>query len=1258
MLGPFEVRTDGGVVADVPGARLRALLIALALEPGRVVQKATLVDWIWGEHPPADAANALQRLASRLRKVVPEGSIEGHTDGYRLTVDPDGVDAVRFEHLVAQARGSEDSRQAKLLRAALGLWRGAAMQDVGLPDSAAFDAAVNRLEGLRLAATEDRFEAEVRLGHGAELVTELTDLVAAHPLRERLVAALMRALGLAGRSSEALMVFQRTREALADALGVDPSAELSALHVALLRGESGRREETRTNNLRAELTSFVGKDGDIAAVRELITEHRLTTLIGPGGSGKTRLATETARTLLGDLPDGAWLVELAGIGADGDVALATLAALGLRDALLGEAPSAEPTDRLIAAIRDREALLILDNCEHVIESAAALAHRALGECRRLRILATSREPLGITGEALWLVEPLALPREDAGPEEIESAPAIQLLRDRAGAVRKDLAIDAHTSSTMVRVCRALDGMPLAIELAAARLRTMSLDQLAYRLDDRFRLLTSGSRTALPRHRTLRAVIDWSWELLTETERVVLRRLSVFTGGASLEAAERVCASDVVEAWQVLELLTALAEKSLLLTDGDGSPRYRMLGTIKEYAADRLAEAGESDLGRQAHLSYFTDLVEAAQPHLFRAEQLEWLATLESEHDNISAAMRNALAAGEAHGAMRLAASAGWYWFLSGHKAEGNELITAAIAIPGEVADETRAMVYAFVVLFLSSGRGDERQAAEWIHQVHRLSQRIEHADPLLELIAALEHMLQVPGAFQPAFEPLLDSKDPWVRALARFQLGKMRIVLGQGGPEAASHLEMALAEFRTLGERYGMSLALTELADQAAMRGEFAGACEYYEQAIAIVAEVGAIEDVIRMRSRQAQLYWLLGDEERSAAAIAEAQRRAEPVTWPDALVEVAFAKAELARWSGHTDEAYRQLDVAAKVLGDEAEQPYIRAITQNLRGYLADDLRKAGTYHAAACQAATEVGHALVIAQVLVGVANLALRLEQYEQAARLLAASANVRGLADRSNPDVARIEQIARRRLGDERFAEAAREGTADGVVSAVDGHARCLISVPEALDQRAVGHARRISAGDWCNDDIAVPGTGVDRDLTVGRVQVFRRRNGITHRSALAVDVDIDSGARGDADLDVSCAVHQLRRTAAQSADPNGAAGCRGGDAAVGAVDVEAAAATAELKVGRGVADPDLSGRGPQPGSTLDLADPHGDRLAFDVGAPGDVDDRDLTARDVCLQGVDAIQVDAARCHVQVALTKRTVRMNIRVRQVRNQAGAGG
>ncbi|ROS41958.1 putative ATPase [Amycolatopsis thermoflava] len=1024
MLGPFEVRTDDGGFADVPGARLRGLLIALALQPGRVVPKAALIDWIWGEQPPSDAVNALQRLVSRLRKALPAGSVEGQTDGYRLRIEPDAVDAVKFERLVGKAREDGDPHR---LREALALWRGSAMQDVGLTDSGAFDAAVTRLEGLRLTALEDRFDAEISLGNGAGLVTELTDLVAAHPVRERLVAALMRALVATGRDTDALLVYERTRETLADELGVDPSPELSALHVALLRGEVERPAEKQKTNLRAELTSFVGKDAEVTAVRDLIGEHRLTTLIGPGGAGKTRLATETARTLLGDFPDGTWLVELAPLGADGDVAQAALAALKLRDALLGDAPDADPADRVIAALRERTVLLVLDNCEHVVGSAAEFAHRVLGECRRLRILATSREPLGITGEALWPVAPLALPADDADPGKIESAPAVRLLRDRAAAVRKDLGTDAQTLSAMARICRAVDGIPLAIELAAARLRTMSLDQLANRLDDRFRLLTGGSRTALPRQRTLRALIDWSWELLSDAERTVLCRLSVFSGGASLEAAERVCATDEIESWEVLELLTALTEKSLVVTEGDSAPRYRMLGTIKEYADERLAEAGESEAARRAHLAYFTELVETAEPHLLRAEQLEWLGVLKAEHDNIAAAMRGAIAAGEAAGAMRLAAAAGWYWWLAGHKAEGNELILAAATMPGEVADEIRGVVYAFVSGFMTSGRGsDQFDAVEWIHKAYEISLRVPNPPPSLRFAGAMERLLEGPDAMLTAFEPQITDEDPWVRALARLQLGKMRVQLGHGGWEADTYLEAALTEFRALGERWGISFALTELAERIATRGEFTRACEHYEQAIVVVKEVGAVEDVVRMRSRQAQLYWVLGDAERCASAMAEAQRYADRISWPEALAELALAKADLARWRGDTEQARRELATATEMLSDNARRAPVRVMTHDLLGYLADDLDEAREHRAVAVEAAAEAGHPLMIAQTLVGAADLALRAGQPEQAVRLLAASDALRGLPDRSQPDAQRIEQETRNRLGDTRFTEAAQEG----------------------------------------------------------------------------------------------------------------------------------------------------------------------------------------------------------------------------------------
>ncbi|WP_039828378.1 BTAD domain-containing putative transcriptional regulator [Nocardia testacea] len=1032
LLGPLDIRADDGGSIEVPGVRLRALLIALALETGRPVPRTTLVDWIWGEQPPADAANALQALVSRLRRLLPDGSLEGQAGGYRLTVRPGAVDAVRFEQLLDEARGRDDAQRARLLREALGLWRGAPMQDVEVRDNEAVEAVLTRLEGLRLAATEDLYESEIRLGRAAEQVSELTELVTRYPVRERLVAALMRALGAAGRGSEALVVYQEAREALADTLGVDPSPELSELHVALLRGEVGPENTERRTNLRAELTGYIGKYADIAAVRDLIANHRLTTLTGPGGSGKTRLAVETAQTLLDDLPDGAWLVELASVEANGDVAQSAIAALGLRDALLGGAPNAEPIERFVAAVRDRETLVILDNCEHVIDAVAVFAHRVLGECRRLRILATSREPLGITGEALWQVEPLALPAAHADPGEIAASPAVQLLRDRAGAVRKELADDPRALATMGRVCRALDGIPLAIELAAARLRTMSLDQLADRLDDRFRLLTGGSRTAIRQHRTLRAVVDWSWELLTDAERTVLRRLAVFAGGASLAAAEQVCADPGagpdtgVEQWEVLELLTALTEKSLLLTAAETEPRYRMLDTIRQYARDRLEESGETDAARRAHLAYFTDLAATAEPHLRRAEQLEWLAVLGAEHDNIAVAMRGALAAGDTTGALRLAAAAGWYWWLGGYKAEGLEFLSAVADAPADVDDETRAMVYALVVHFLSSGRNDANQVGEWIRKAHRVGRDVRAGHPAVAFIAALERMLHGPEALPAAFEPLLTAADPWVRALARLQMGKMRIVLGRDGPEVDRYLEGALAEFRALGERWGMSFALTEAANRHATRGEFAVACELFEQANAVVTEIGSTEDIVGLLSRQAQLYWLAGDTEASAAALAEAQRCAARVAWPVALAELALAKAELARWRGAAEEAYEQIRVATTILGSEAETPHLAAMIHTMLGYLATDPEQARSHHGTAFRAAAEAGHSVLVAQVIVGVADLALRADRALDAARLLAASSAVHGMPDRSQPDAARIERTVRDRLGEADFTEAMREG----------------------------------------------------------------------------------------------------------------------------------------------------------------------------------------------------------------------------------------
>ncbi|MGR4881503.1 BTAD domain-containing putative transcriptional regulator [Streptomyces sp. LARHCF249] len=1060
MLGALEVRGDDGGGIGIGGARLRTLLILLALEPGRVVASELLIDGIWENDPPMGAANALQALVSRLRRALPCVEVASHPAGYRLVLDPDEVDVVRFERLASAGRAAlagDPGGAAALLRQALGLWRGPALLDVAASDF--FRGPVARLGELRMAVLEDRIEADLRVGRGRELTGELTSLVAEHPLREGLVGALMRALVAAGRPAEALAAYGRAREVLAEELGADPSPELSALHTAVLRGEltappaatapaaPARAAATAAaepadapppTNLRAPLASFVGRDEDLAGVEDLIGRFRLTTLTGPGGAGKTRLALQSARPLLDRFPDGVWLVELAPLSAGAGVPQAVLTALGIRE----HAPAAgDPLDRLAAALRTRTALLVLDNCEHLIGAAAAVTDRLLGECPGLHVLATSREPLGLTGEALWPVRPLALPPQGADAARAMSYAAVRLLNDRASAARPGFTVTEETAREVIRICRALDGMPLAIELAAARLRTMSPEQLAARLDDRFRLLTGGSRTAPRQHQTLRAVVDWSWDLLTEAERALLRRLAAFPGGATVEAAEAVCAGGPVEAYGVLDLLASLADKSLLVTSGDG--RYRMLETIRAYGLERLAQAGEQERIRQAHAAYFTRLARTADPYLRRAEQLEWLARLAVDHDNLNAALRGAIAAGEAREAVRLVAAAGWYWWLSGRKAEGSELSAQALALPlpdGEPEsardEESRALACALAVLFATSGLGDDRQTADMLRQGMLLAERTGTRHPVVRFMEPLDRLLHADAASGPpldAWEALLADEDPWVRAQAL--LGGARTRLGAGGPpaEAEARIEEALTGFRGLGERWGISFALTVLAELVAQRGDFRTALDHYEEAITVIGEMGVVEDQLHARVKQAQLYWLAGEPAAAAAAMARAERDAQAAGWPEALATTAHGRADLARWSGEPARARADVARAREGIRGVAVHQVFHALLLDTLGHLdaaEGELSAAAAHRAEALDLALGSLHAPTVAQVLVGVADQAVRLDRPQEAARLLATALAVRGGPDRSRPDAERVEHAARAALGEEYeeyFAEAARRAS---------------------------------------------------------------------------------------------------------------------------------------------------------------------------------------------------------------------------------------
>ncbi|WP_432074091.1 BTAD domain-containing putative transcriptional regulator [Streptomyces wuyuanensis] len=574
---------DDGSPAGLGGPRLRALVAVLALRGGRTVPVGVLVDEVWDGDAPADAVGALQALVGRTRRVLGHDAVLSADGGYRLGAAPEDIDLHRFERLASEGARSladgDPGKAVELLDEAIGLWRGPVLAD--LPDRTAEAA---RWDARLLAARRARLEAALALGRAEETLAELAGLCDAHPLDEPLQALRIRALRAAGRTAEALAAYGTVRRRIADRLGTDPGPELRALHAELLRPQpaapglrtaapvraegasssvpgsaappapapdssSGQSSapasdaadrRARTGNLRARLTSFVGREADIDAIREDLAAARLVTLLGTGGAGKTRLSQEAAERVSDAYPDGVWLVELAPVGDPDSVPEAVLTGLGARETVLRGARAEElrvaaerqgddPLLRLVEHCARRRMLIVLDNCEHVVAAAATLAERLLQGCPGLTVLATSREPLGVPGEVVRPVGPL--------PEPM----ALRLFADRAAASNPSFRAGDDAEAAK-EICRRLDGLPLAIELAAARLRMLTPRQIADRLDDRFRLLTSGSRTVLPRQQTLRAVVDWSWGLLDPAERTVLRRLSVFARGCDLPAAEAVCAT--------------------------------------------------------------------------------------------------------------------------------------------------------------------------------------------------------------------------------------------------------------------------------------------------------------------------------------------------------------------------------------------------------------------------------------------------------------------------------------------------------------------------------------------------------------------------------------------------------------------------------------------------------------------------------------------------------------------------------------------
>jgi predicted ATPase/DNA-binding SARP family transcriptional activator len=1049
ILGPLEVRS-GDLVVDVAGARLRRLLIRLALDAGRPVSGAALADAVWGDQPPVDEANALQSLVSRLRRALGGAGLVGQSPiGYRLAIEPGDVDANRFEQLAragAEAlRSGAQSKAASMLREALALWRGPALADV---EDAPFAAAtVSRLDDLRLTAIQDRIDADLTLGNGARVVAELDALAADHPLDERIAGQRMKALAGVGRQAEALAEYERMRARLADELGVDPSAELREIHLAVLRGGAATATATATprTNLRAQLTSFVGRDDEVARIGKLLDEGRLVTLVGPGGAGKTRLAVEAAAVLVDGVPDGIWFVELASVTDAADVPQTVLGSLGLRESYLLEQPTKlTPRDaisRLLDGLGDKRAVVVLDNCEHLIDATAELTDQLLAQCRALRVVTTSREPLGIFGESLIVVPPLGQPAPDAAPAEALEYPAVRLFADRAAAVRPDFGIDDSNVRAVIEIVRRLDGLPLAIELAAARLRSLPIDEIAARLSDRFRLLTGGSRTALPRHRTLRAVVEWSWDLLTPPERTLVERLAVFPAGTTPRSAEAVCADDDVPADDVLDLLASLVDKSLLQESGQTDVRYRMLETIREYGQERLAERGELTGIRAAHAAYFAELVKEAEPHLRRPEQLVWIAVLNAERDNVLAALRHLGDQGDAQAALDMAVSIGWYWSLLGSHAEALTWISFALDVPGDTDPVTRLVGEAIRVMnsTISPALLPTEDLEDGKRRIADLSARLDEVDatsiPLLALLKPVVAMFSGDiGRVEQLIEESFASPDPWVRAALR----SFRAAVAENSGDVESlrvDAEQAVREFRELGDRWGLANSLQMLAQLRTVNGELDDAIATYEEALALVVEMGAREDQALMHVRLADLRMRNGDLAEARRLVQAADRMSEAT---GSVMESLFARAvlaELARLDGDMPEARRLRDESLRRLDEISPAHPIQghgkaimlaiAAKQDLVDGAPDLARER---LAAAHETAIGTKDMPIVASVGVAVSDLAAQTAQPVDAAEMLGAAARLRGADDATNLDIRRLMATLREALGDAGFEDAYERGRA--------------------------------------------------------------------------------------------------------------------------------------------------------------------------------------------------------------------------------------
>jgi predicted ATPase/DNA-binding SARP family transcriptional activator len=908
VLGPLEVVAEGDSVR-LGGPRPRGILGVLLAHAGHPVSAERLIDQVWGTDPPPTAGSALQVHVSSLRKVLGDRLITAPS-GYQLEVGDDELDALRFESMVAAARAHLTERPARAaadLAVALGLWRGEPY--AGVPAGSDVDAARHRLAELRLIAVEDRMEAELTMGRHAQVVAELATLVIDHPSRERLAGQHMLALYRSGRRLDALAAFRAVRDRLAAELGVEPGTELTALARAIERDDPTLHPPS---TIPAPPSRFIGRRRELEQLADILGESRMLTITGPGGSGKTRLALELARDTAADHRDGVFVIELALVSPDREVADRVGNVLGVTVST-GE----RMTDALTSRLRSSRALIVLDNCEHVLDRCASVASELLYFCSGLRILATSREPLGALGERIWPLAGLSVPEETTGMTA-RRGEAVRLLADRGAAARPGFIIDETNVGIAVALCRRLDGLPLAIELAAAQLRTLSLEEVADRLGRRLDLADRRARTTPDRHRTMRAAIGWSYDLLSPREQEVFVALSVFAGGFLADDAEQVCGA-------APELLVQLVDRSMLTVQpGASGTRFRMLELVREFAAEHLADAAEL---RRRHALWCALIAESAAQ--FGPEYAVWLRRLTIEVPNMRAAMLWCLGAGDDPLlALRIAVALWWFWVEIGLSAEAREWLRGAMSRASEVPAALAARAYraaaslARVTLDYTSARDLGERAVAAYRELGELGAAAGALNGV-SITAQVQHDFTAALGFARESLALAEQAgDELQQAAALTSLGGSLRLLGRPEEAQAAFVD-ARRRFVEIKEPRGEADVLNSLSMLARRTGDLAESRELALVGLAIGRDLGSVIDQIRLINRVAMIDLDEGRPDTALALLAvttrERERLSSQLMMPDELDEEssAWSAARLALGERAGDVLRRAADLPLKAVVD-----------------------------------------------------------------------------------------------------------------------------------------------------------------------------------------------------------------------------------------------------------------------------------------------------------------------------------------------------